>query len=113
MRLTSMGIDLETKQASLLLMSSFTGKSGHWAQQDNEALYSLNSITQLVDLVRFGFVIKDYQAENLNLLVKLEQVIRMFPITLKISMTTIVFGYLKFPEKLGPIVYYGSSFLTF
>ena len=31
-------------------------------------------MTQLVDHVRSGFVIKDYQAENLNLLVKLEQV---------------------------------------
>jgi hypothetical protein len=30
-------------------------------------------MTQLVDLVRFSFVIKDYQVENLNLLVKLEQ----------------------------------------
>jgi len=35
-------------------------------------LYSLTSVTQLVDLVRSSFVIKDYQAENLNLLVKLE-----------------------------------------
>jgi hypothetical protein len=73
MRLTSMGVDPETKQASLILMSSFTGKLGHWAQQNTEALYSLTSVTQLVDLVRSSFVIKDYQAENLNLLVKLEQ----------------------------------------
>ena len=32
MRLTSIGDDLETKQASLILMSSFTRKLGHWAQ---------------------------------------------------------------------------------
>jgi len=32
MRLTTMGVDPETKQASLILMSSFTGKLGHWAQ---------------------------------------------------------------------------------
>jgi hypothetical protein len=73
MRLTAMGVDPETKQASLILMSSFIGKLGHWAQQNTEALYSLTSVTQLVDLVRSSFVIKDYQAENLNLLVKLEQ----------------------------------------
>ena len=54
-------------------MSSFTGKLGHWARQNIEALYSLTSVTQLVDLVRSIFVIQDYQAENLNLLVKLEQ----------------------------------------
>ncbi len=54
-------------------MSSFTGKLGHWAQENNEALYSLTSVSQLVDLVRSSFVIKDYQAENLNLLIKLEQ----------------------------------------
>jgi hypothetical protein len=73
MRLTTMGVDIETKQASLILMSSFTGKLGHWAQQNTEALHSSTSVTQLVDLVRSYFVIKDYQAENINLLFKLEQ----------------------------------------
>jgi hypothetical protein len=73
MRLTTMGVDPETKQASLILMSSFTGKLGQWAQQNTEALYSLTSVTQLVDLVMSSFVIKGYQAENLNFLVKLEQ----------------------------------------
>jgi hypothetical protein len=73
MRLTTMGVDPETKQASLILMSSLTGKLGHWAQQNIEALYSLTFVTQLVDLVRSSFVIKDYQAESLNLLLKLEQ----------------------------------------
>jgi hypothetical protein len=32
MILTTMGVDPETKQASLILVSSFTGKLGHWAQ---------------------------------------------------------------------------------
>ena len=45
MRLTTMRVDLETKQASLILMSSFIGKLGHWAQQNTEALYSLISVT--------------------------------------------------------------------
>jgi hypothetical protein len=54
-------------------MSSFTRKFGHWAQQNTEVLHSLTSVTQLVYLERISFVIKDYQAENLNLLVKLEQ----------------------------------------
>jgi hypothetical protein len=66
MRLTTMGIDPDTTQASLILMSSFIGKLGHWAQQNTEALYNLTSVTQLVDLVRSSFLIKDYQAENLN-----------------------------------------------
>ena len=74
MRMTTMDVDPETKQASLILMSSFTGKLGHRAQQTTQALYSLAYATQLVDLVRSSFVIKDYQAENLSLLVKLEQV---------------------------------------
>jgi hypothetical protein len=74
MRLTTMGVDLEAKQASLIFMSSFTRKLGHWAQQNTEALYSLITyVTQLVDLIRSSFVIKDYQAKNLNLLVKLKQ----------------------------------------
>jgi len=73
MRLTTMGVDLKTKQASSILMSSFIRKLGHWAQQNTEAFYSLNYGNQLVDLVRSSFVIKYDQAENLNLLVKLEQ----------------------------------------
>ena len=73
MRLRAMGVDHETKQANLMLMSSFIGKLGHWAQQNTEALYILTSVTRLVDLVRSSFVIKDYQAENLIFLVKLEQ----------------------------------------
>ena len=32
MRLIATGVDPETKQASLILMSSFTRKLGHWAQ---------------------------------------------------------------------------------
>ena len=31
MRLAAMGVDLESEQASLILMYSFTGKLGHWA----------------------------------------------------------------------------------
>jgi len=46
---------------------------GHWAQQNIVALYSLNFVSHLVDLVMSCFVTKDYQAENLHLLVKLEQ----------------------------------------
>jgi hypothetical protein len=67
-----MGVDYETKQASLILMSSFIGKLGHWAQPNTAALYGLTFVSQLVDLARSSFVIKDYQAENLNLLIKLE-----------------------------------------
>jgi hypothetical protein len=73
MRLTTMGVDPETKQASLILMSSFTGKLGHLAQHNIEALYSLTYVTQLVILVRSSFVIKDYQSKNLIVLSKLEQ----------------------------------------
>ncbi len=54
-------------------MSSFIGKLGHWAQRNTKALYSVTYVTDLVDLIRYSFVLKDYQAENLQLLVKLEQ----------------------------------------
>jgi hypothetical protein len=73
MRLTTIGVDPETKQASLILMCSFTRRLGHKAQQNTGALSSLTFVTQLVDLVRSIFLLKDYQAENLNFLVKLEQ----------------------------------------
>jgi hypothetical protein len=68
-----MGVDPDTRQASLILMSSFTGKLGHWAHQNAEVLYNLNSVSQLVDFVRSSFVVKDYQAEHLQLLIKCEQ----------------------------------------
>ena len=77
MRLTTNGVDPKAKQARLILVSSFTQLLGgwdiDWAQQKTKALYCLNIVTQLVDLVMPGFVIKDYQAHILNLLVKLEQ----------------------------------------
>jgi len=41
-KLTTMGVDLDTRQATLILMSSFTGKLGHWAQQNTEVLFNLN-----------------------------------------------------------------------
>jgi hypothetical protein len=71
-KLTTMGVDPDTRQASLILMSSFTGKLGHWAQQ-NIVLYNLNSVSQLVDFVRSSFVVKDYLAKHLQLLIKCEQ----------------------------------------
>ena len=72
-KLTAMGIEPDTKQASLILMSSFTGKLGHWAHHNTEVLYNLNYVSQLVDFVSSSFVVKDYQAENLQLLIKVEQ----------------------------------------
>ena len=54
-------------------MFAFTGKLGHWAQQNVETLYSITSVSQLVDLLRSSFAVKDYQAENLHILAKLEQ----------------------------------------
>ena len=44
MRLTTMDVDPQTKQASLIRMSSLTGKLGHWAQHNIEALYSLTYV---------------------------------------------------------------------
>jgi len=64
MRLTTMGVNPQTKQASLILMSSFTGKLRHWAQQNTEAIYSLTSVTHLVDLLRTSFVIKRLRTPN-------------------------------------------------
>jgi len=68
-----MGVDPETKQASLILIISFTGKLGHWAKQNTEVLYSLNCVSQLVEFVRSGFVVKESQAEHLQLLIRKEQ----------------------------------------
>ncbi len=74
MRLTTVGVDHETKQSSLILMSYFIGNLGHWAQQNTKGSYSLTFVTQLVDLIRSSFVRKYYHSKNLHLLVKMEQV---------------------------------------
>ena len=68
-----MGVDPDTRQASLILMSSFTGKMGHWAHQNTKVLYILNFVSQLVDLVRSSFVVKDCKVKHLQLLIKCEQ----------------------------------------
>jgi len=41
-KLTSMVVDPNTRQASLILMSSFTGKLGHWAHHNTDVLYNVN-----------------------------------------------------------------------
>ena len=63
-KLTTMGVDPDIRQASLILMPSFTGKLGHWSSQNTEALYNLNSVSELVDFVRISFVVKDYQVKD-------------------------------------------------
>jgi hypothetical protein len=35
-KLTTMGIDKDTRQANLILMLSFTENPGHWTQQNSE-----------------------------------------------------------------------------
>ena len=73
-KLTAMGVDPNTRQANLILMSSFTGRLGHWAHQNTEFFYNLNFVALLVYFVRSSsFVVKDYQAEHLQLLIKVEQ----------------------------------------
>ena len=72
-KLTAMDVDSDTRQANLILMSSFTGELGHWAQQNTEVLYNINSVSQLVEFVISSFVVKGYQAEHLQLLIKIEQ----------------------------------------
>ena len=71
--LTTIGVNSTTRQANLILISSFTGKLGHWAQQNTEVLYNLNSVSQLVYFVRSSFVVKEYHTEHLQLLIKVEQ----------------------------------------
>jgi len=73
-KLTTMGVDPYTRQANFIQMSSFTGKLGHGAYQNTEVLYNLNFVSQLADFVRNSFVVKDYQAEHLQLLlIEVEQ----------------------------------------
>ena len=50
MRMTTMGVDLEAKQASLILVSFFIGKLGHWARHNIEALYCIIYVTQMSTL---------------------------------------------------------------
>jgi hypothetical protein len=72
-KLTTMSVDHETKQANSILMFSFTGKLRHWAHQTTEILYNLHFVSQIVEFVRSSFVVKDHQAEPLQLLIKTKQ----------------------------------------
>jgi hypothetical protein len=95
-------------------MSSFTGKLGHWAQHNIGDSYNLTCVTQLVDLVRSSCVIKDYQAENLNLLVKMKQGNSDVP-----DYTRKFNDYHSFwkseisEKKLNLLIHYGSTFWSF
>jgi hypothetical protein len=65
-KLIATSVDPKTQQANLILMSSFMGKLGQWAQQNTDVSYNLNSLSQLVELVRSRFVVKHYQVEHLQ-----------------------------------------------
>jgi len=63
MKLMAMDLDPKAKQAILILMSSFSGKLGHWAEKNTKVLYNLKYVSRLVAFVRSKFVVKDSQAE--------------------------------------------------
>ena len=62
-------------------------------------------MTQLVDLVRSSFVIKDYQAEKLNLLVKLGQINSDVPDYIRKFNDYHSFWKSKISEKIGTYLY--------
>jgi hypothetical protein len=72
MKLTTMGVDLEIKQAGLILMRIFMGKLQHRAQKNTEDLYNLSSVSQLVEFVRIIFVVKYCQAKHLHILIRIK-----------------------------------------
>jgi hypothetical protein len=73
MKLISVGLDRDTKQASLVLMSSFTKTLGHRVQHDTKVLNNLIFLSLLVEFVRSSFVKKDCQFEHLQPFIKIEQ----------------------------------------
>jgi hypothetical protein len=73
LKIKGFGINPDSKQGVVVLVSSFTGKLGNWASDHSTEIYELTTIDDLIDYIRVGFSIEDVEGKNLYILLRLEQ----------------------------------------
>ena len=67
------GVDLNSKEAATVVVSSFTGSLGNWVADRSDEIFKLDSIDALTAYVRVNFSNEDLEGKNLYSLIKLDQ----------------------------------------
>ena len=73
LRIKGFGIDLDSREAVTVVVSSFTGHLGNWAANHDDEILKLESIDALNAYVRVNFSNEDLEGMNLYSLIKLDQ----------------------------------------
>jgi hypothetical protein len=70
LKIQGFGINPDSNQAVVILVSSFTGKLGNWASDHTAEIYALQTLDELIAYVRVGFSIEDVEGKICILLYK-------------------------------------------
>ena len=73
LKIREFGINPDSKQIVVVLVSSFTRKQGKWASYHSTEIYNIATVDDLIDYIRVGFSIEDVEGKNVNILLRLEQ----------------------------------------
>jgi hypothetical protein len=73
LKIQGFGINPDSNQAVVILVSSFTGKLGNWASDHTAEIYALQTLDELISYVRVGFSIEDVEGKNLYSLIQVKQ----------------------------------------
>jgi hypothetical protein len=73
LKIQGFGINPDSNQAVVILVSSFTGKLGNWASDHTTEIYALQTLDELIAYVRVGFSIEDVEGKNLYSLIQVKQ----------------------------------------
>jgi hypothetical protein len=74
LKVKGFGIDLNSKEAVTVVVSSFTGSLGNWAADHMDEIFKLDSIDAFTAYVRVSFSNEVLEGKNLYSLIKLDQI---------------------------------------
>ena len=73
LKIQGFGINHDSNQVVVVLVSSFTRKIGNWAFDHIAEIYDLKTLDKLIAYVRVGFSIEDVKGKNLYSLIRIHQ----------------------------------------
>jgi len=74
LKVKGFGVYPNSREAVMVVVSSFTGLLGNWAADHADEIFKLDSIDTLTTNVRVGFSNEDLEGKSLYSLIKLDQV---------------------------------------
>jgi hypothetical protein len=73
LKIQGFGINPDSNQVVVVLISSFTSKLGNWASDLCAEIYDLKTLDKLIAYVRVGFSIEDVEGKNLYSIIRIHQ----------------------------------------